>query len=346
MGSTSPLDAPSDERGVTLVIVALVLTALLGTAGLAVDGGRIFSARRQAQNASDAAAIAGTDALFAYQYAAATNTTRDPTAVYQAVIDKLSQNSASTNADCQLVTVQSGSMSVLAPCSGATDAQLIAASGVQAAGTIQQHAAFIQMVGISDYSSHGTAAATVQPLVSTGSPFILCGAAQNGWNILNPNDSINVSAARQLINIPLQRSNVPDCGAGNSKFDGLAGQSGPVGIGQWANVTNGNAHVAAVDNAVAGQSPCPPDPNNIPAAGCALLVPIADNARGTSTIQMHIVAFGIFQVTAVASSGGGTGGTKFQGTFVAPANLALLGGGDFGVRCQTGSQVCIVKLAQ
>jgi hypothetical protein len=335
-----------DERGTTLVIVSLALVAMLGTAGLAVDGGRILSSRRQAQNASDAAAVAGADALFAYQYAAATNQARDPSTINQAVLDKLNQNSANTAPTCQLVSVQSGTISVIGSCNGASDVQLIAASGVQASGTLQQSAAFTQLVGISKYSAAAKATATVQPLVSTGAPFILCGAAQNGWNILNPDDSINIPAAQQLINIPLQRSNVPDCGAGNSKFDGLGADNGPIGIGQWEDVTNGNRYSSTVDNAVAGQTPCPADPTQIPNSGCAILVPIADNARGTSTVQMHVVAFGIFLVAPVTSSGGGLAGTKFVGTFLAPANLALLGQGAFGVHCAAGTQVCTVKLAQ
>lgn len=51
------------ERGQALVIVAFALIALAAVTGLAIDGGRTYSARRQAQNTADAVALAGTRLL-------------------------------------------------------------------------------------------------------------------------------------------------------------------------------------------------------------------------------------------------------------------------------------------
>jgi len=47
------------ERGQALVIVALILTALLAILALSIDGGLTYFQRRIAQNAADAAALAG-----------------------------------------------------------------------------------------------------------------------------------------------------------------------------------------------------------------------------------------------------------------------------------------------
>lgn len=47
------------ERGQSLVLLALAMIGMLGFAGLAIDGGILFTDRRQAQNAADAAALAG-----------------------------------------------------------------------------------------------------------------------------------------------------------------------------------------------------------------------------------------------------------------------------------------------
>lgn len=52
-----------DERGVTIVIVALVMTMLLSAVALAVDIGMLLTARSEAQRAADAAALAGAGAL-------------------------------------------------------------------------------------------------------------------------------------------------------------------------------------------------------------------------------------------------------------------------------------------
>ena len=48
----------SSERGQALVIIALAMIGLVGITGLAIDGSRAFSDRRQAQNAADTAALA------------------------------------------------------------------------------------------------------------------------------------------------------------------------------------------------------------------------------------------------------------------------------------------------
>jgi len=52
-----------NERGQALVVLAFALIALAAFAGLAIDGGRTYSARREAQNTADAVAIAGTRKL-------------------------------------------------------------------------------------------------------------------------------------------------------------------------------------------------------------------------------------------------------------------------------------------
>ncbi len=47
------------EPGQVLVLIAIAFVALLGFTALAIDGGMVYSDRRQAQNAADAAALAG-----------------------------------------------------------------------------------------------------------------------------------------------------------------------------------------------------------------------------------------------------------------------------------------------
>lgn len=51
------------ERGATMVIVALAMTALLGFLALAIDLGMLYTARSDAQRAADAAALAGASAF-------------------------------------------------------------------------------------------------------------------------------------------------------------------------------------------------------------------------------------------------------------------------------------------
>jgi Flp pilus assembly protein TadG len=55
--------AHKDERGQTLVMVAVMMTVLFGFAALVVDFGRVYYSFRELQASSDAAALAGAEAL-------------------------------------------------------------------------------------------------------------------------------------------------------------------------------------------------------------------------------------------------------------------------------------------
>ena len=61
MSTTS--QALRSERGATLILVAVAMTALLGFLALAIDLGMLYTARADAQRAADAAALAGASAF-------------------------------------------------------------------------------------------------------------------------------------------------------------------------------------------------------------------------------------------------------------------------------------------
>ena len=61
--STTPPSATGNQRGQALAVFTLALTVLFGAAGLVVDGGLVFINRRDAQNAADLGAMAGTHAI-------------------------------------------------------------------------------------------------------------------------------------------------------------------------------------------------------------------------------------------------------------------------------------------
>jgi hypothetical protein len=54
-----------DELGQNLIIFAVVIVVLVALAGLVIDGGFAYAKRREAQNAADAGALAGVEALCA-----------------------------------------------------------------------------------------------------------------------------------------------------------------------------------------------------------------------------------------------------------------------------------------
>jgi hypothetical protein len=58
-----PVRSTSNERGATIIVVALSMLALLSMMALAVDVGMLLTARAEAQRAADSAALAGAGAL-------------------------------------------------------------------------------------------------------------------------------------------------------------------------------------------------------------------------------------------------------------------------------------------
>src|ERR1043166_1332762 len=76
------------ERGQAIVLIALLIIALVGMLGLAVDGGGLYFLRRDAQNAVDAAVVAGT-------YRLCTGDSSDPN--YYTAIKAASTQAATDN---------------------------------------------------------------------------------------------------------------------------------------------------------------------------------------------------------------------------------------------------------
>src|SRR3984893_14039064 len=62
-----------NERGVTIVLVAFSLLALLGMAALAIDIATLYAAHGEAQRAADAAALAGARMFAASGYTSASS---------------------------------------------------------------------------------------------------------------------------------------------------------------------------------------------------------------------------------------------------------------------------------
>ena len=51
------LDQHQKANGQAIVLIALALVAMVAFAGLAIDGGMVYSDRRHAQNAADAGSV-------------------------------------------------------------------------------------------------------------------------------------------------------------------------------------------------------------------------------------------------------------------------------------------------
>lgn len=100
-----------EESGQTAVLVAVTILGLLAIAGLVIDGGVLFSARRGLQSLADGAARAGAMAIdeASLRQSGGASVILDPLIAEQAVADYLEANefdgSFNTSADTRSVNV-------------------------------------------------------------------------------------------------------------------------------------------------------------------------------------------------------------------------------------------------
>src|SRR5690606_14248364 len=85
-------DRCDDDAGVSIVIVALSVVALLLFSALAIDGGRAYAQRRVTQNAADAAAMAGARAVQQARFKV--SSPPPPSSIETAVESALAENDA------------------------------------------------------------------------------------------------------------------------------------------------------------------------------------------------------------------------------------------------------------
>src|SRR5262245_65673777 len=87
------------QRGQVLVMFAGGLIALIAVVGLVIDGGNVFFSRRDDQNASDLASLAGTKRLYDYYVGNAAYTATDNP--YAKIAASLAENGCVTANGCQ-----------------------------------------------------------------------------------------------------------------------------------------------------------------------------------------------------------------------------------------------------
>lgn len=322
-----------DERGATTVLVAFLVVAMVLVIGLATDGGRAFSLRRRAQNAADTSALAGAQALFAYQYAVATSSSPNPASIGTAVSAMLTQNGATSGQTCTYVDGTGVNLGVA--CGALPPA---GTSGVAVRGTVEAPTSFMRLAGPTTISISASSTATIQPLGGVAAPFIVCGNPNiGGYNLLESGGSVNATLGLSLGDFDLEGPQVPDCGDPSAKFKGKSDPAVSfVGRDSYASVIQGNGYSSSAFNDVAGQVPCP---NGGPFTDCYMVLPIANGPGGTSSNPMlYVTDFGVFHVMS-----GRGGNARYTAQFIAPS-VTVSGSGVAGVACAVGNQVCVAQL--
>jgi hypothetical protein len=287
----------TDERGAFTVLVAISLLCLLGLTGLVIDGGRAYAARRGAQNAADAAALAGAGALNGVLF----DSVGQEAVVREAVVASLAANHVNGTPECRLVDE---TRSDLGPCPESnTGAGLPATvAGVSVRARDNQDGSFIKALGIEGFSASAVATAQIQALREGSSPFLICGldSSEQGFDpplLVQSGSTWTVNPAAVNRTYEMHAPQVPDCGAGSDSFKGLADPSAVVGVpGWWAGETG--VHAGPIRNVVAGPGGCTTTDDFDTAAGCTLIVPICVDGNGTGTaVEFFCVRFGVFHVS-------------------------------------------------
>ncbi len=303
-----------DERGATLVIVALSLVALMAIAALAVDGGNLFSSRRSTQNATDAAALAGAEAL---NTCVTTGCSGAEGMIQDAVTTSLTTNGAdSSGYTCELINDRywrtRAAGDILGACPGAGTAIPALADGVLVTASTTSGASFSRALGTQQLKAGAMAAAQLEKVVLTSgsAPFFACALpdATGGTDpqILladsrDPTGFVaNPAAIGRTYNV--WGPHVPLCGGGVDEH-GRGGFHGLIGdptftLPAWIDDGTGVA-AGPTRTALAGSDVC--GPNLVD--GCHVLLPLclARQSHGSNT-QLWCVRMGEFQLTNVGSN--------------------------------------------
>lgn len=309
-----------------MAIFGLSIVALLALAGVVLDGGNIYVQRRTAQNAADAAALAGTNALVL-----ALNT--PDTTIGPAICTYVQANQfgITPTANAYFVGVDGvtnkGAITVPTDCTQPASNVIPngVVAGIHVDVNIPFHTFVAGVVGITNVTASAGATAQVGQIsgqAAADAPVAGCGIMMDN-NGSNPDIFVNggttppIDYTTWLGNtFVLQSSQLyknsthPPCpiyNTGNGDWKGTIGGSGQIGLGNDVPTSNGNSVADLTTPCLAvGMA----DPNN--GGLCYLSIPITDGSNPPYTA--HIVAFACMQITT------GNGLDNWLGTLVAPRN--------------------------
>lgn len=156
------------ERGQALILVALSLIGLLAMVGVALDGGQLYRSRREAQNAADAAALAGARLLLNEACQPSGNGDQE---ISSAIIEFAGRNGViwdGSNIHAQYIKVENDELGTLTVVSSREEA-----TGISVTLMMTSSTTFLRIVGIRDMVTPASAVATVGPVTQIAGGNIL-----------------------------------------------------------------------------------------------------------------------------------------------------------------------------
>jgi hypothetical protein len=309
------------DEGITAVIVALFMTLILLFAALAIDGGVAYVARREAQNAADAGAMAGVRALELVKFRSGCSASTPELCDTDRLRTEIMRQARNTGADhtpggvrCYLLDGNQNRLGdeFCASGSGPSPGFVLAASGVEVRARQTNRTYFASLADVSETQANTLAKAFIFNFAGgTASPFVVCGTRDAmpadypspmewAYDLVASDGAGGYLVKPGVIgkHYQIQGASNPICGAGSKDFKGIGSDQVLMGMPTDAPITGGNANVANVEVAVAGIKACPPGASTFD--GCGMLLPIASHS--TSKTTMWVVTWMAWQVWGSGSS--------------------------------------------
>lgn len=300
------------EDGAVAVVVALLLTVMLGMGAFVIDVGALYQEKRELQNGSDAGALAvGEDCATGDcgPYTATAESLADPNAEDDATtVDGVTIDTAAQTVKVDTSTSDPGGGSVIAY-------------------------KFAQVLGLSGDTVRASATAQWSP--PSRAPSVPLVISKCEWD----------RSAGSPDALPTGTLTVTFHSGGSTEpCNGPAGQDVPGGFG-WLDATDCLSDLSVADGGVWAES----KPGNTPtgtgcspsnfALGSTVLVPVFDDTTGQGTnAKFHIVGFAAFEIvgTGLHNSGGWTDGEACDLTLSDDGGNPGNGGAGNSTQCITG----------
>jgi Putative Tad-like Flp pilus-assembly len=298
----------SAERGQVIVLVVVALVVLFAIAGLASDIGMIWRSKLQMQSVADAAAIAGTDALFNGAGISASN------AAQAAATQNGFTNGSGTTTNSNTVTVTVNHPPLSGPNAGNSNAVEVIISQVQPT----------YLLAAAGFSSMNVAARSVAIEISSKNCMYTLSPSASGALLLNSNAAIT-SACGIVVN-----SNSGTAVITNSNSSITAPSLGIVGgdNGGGGLPSNTSTGVAATSDPLAYV----PTPST--SGSCTSVSPVNSN----STLNLGVGYYcGLTANSNSTVNLTGSGTYSFNGNVVINSNSSLNGTGGVTLYFKSGS---------
>ena len=188
-----------NERGQAMVLVVFAIIGMLTVAGLAIDGGRLHSQRRQVQNAADAAALAGARALLQNRIEECQDDTISlneiDDVVGQAILDFTRQNGVDYDAaaDIRAWYVDADGNPVERAGARWLDAnELDDTAGINVTLALTDSTTFMKIVGRNTMVAEGEATAMFGPVTQIGGGMLPIGVPLDVVEALEPGERFHI----------------------------------------------------------------------------------------------------------------------------------------------------------